>query len=878
MTQRAERRILPHMTNNKVMNIIVLVVIACIPLLYAGLMGSAYQDPVERVSNMRAAVVNEDIPYTAELASGTQEFSIGNQLEERLTNPEDGQEVGFDWESTSLENAQADLKDGTIRAYMVIPENFSQTAGTLGADDVSTLDKVKIEIVSDDSVNYLAGTMVRTVAATLQSQLSAQAADQYIDTVLVSLDTISQGMTDAADGGSQLADGSGELKDGLTTLSDAIAAASDGTEQLVDGSNSLAEGSQTLADGSTTLASGAGSLADGTSKLNAAIPSVATGATKLTSGATQVAEGSQSVTDGAKSLKAGISTYTKGAGSVADGLTSLQDSTADLVDGVSNLNAGAESLSTNLGGLASKTDTFAQKTADLAAGQASLSALSSQASQSLSALSQQCLAAGGASAFCDNLSKIAQSEDALAQKYQGLATSTGALSESATAISQGVTALEQGAQKVAGGTQSLAGSVGTVKDTAADKTVVGAINSLEQGASTLSSSSADLNSGAKSLYQGSAQVTAGAESLASGAQQLSGNLPTLTSSVGALDDGAQQLASGADSLASGASTLATGATKLATGTSSLDDGLGKISDGATSAVAGAQKLEDGSEELTSGITEGADKIPTYSESDQAKIADTASAIADVTPVRNNAVSNAAGGFLPMFLSLSLWIGAIALFLVLPALDRRHSTAEKWWMSALRPMGIAMVVGLAQATLAVLIINLTVEVDAVHVAGWVGIAVLSSLTFVAINQALIALLSYRGRLISLILLLLQITSMGGTFPIETAPKFFQWLHELLPMTWVHYAFRAMIAGGGKTGAISQAVIVLLSWMLVALIVVFVFAKLRAGKRPLAHDNANMGDMTDMVEGPFGSDPLPVDDMEDKNPIDETVDLVMGQHRS
>ncbi len=873
MTQRTQRRLLPHMTNNKAMNIIVLVIIACIPLLYAGLMGSAYQDPVERVSNMRAAVVNEDVPYTAQLVSGSQDFSIGEQLEERLTNPEDGQEVGFEWESMSLENAKAELKDGTIRAYMVIPENFSKTAGTLGAEDVSSLDKVKLEIVSDDSVNYLAGTMVRTVAATLQSQLTSQAADQYIDTMLVSLGTISDGMNDAADGGSQLADGSGELKDGLTTLAEAIASASDGAGKLATGSSDLANGSQSLADGSSTLASGANSLADGTSKLNAAIPTVADGATRLTSGAEQVAEGSQSVTDGVKSLKAGITSYTQGADTVADGLTTLKASTTKLISGVASLDEGASTLSTNLSGLHTKTQTFADKTAELAAGQTSLSGLSTQASQSLTALSQQCAAAGGASAFCDNLTKVAQSERALAEKYEGLATSTETLSESATAISQGVGALDKGASTLSAGTTSLAQSVGTTKDTSADKTVVGAVNSLQAGASQLSAKSKELNAGASSLYSGSNQVTTGAKSLATGAGKPNASLPTLTTSVGDLNDGAQQLASGAGSLATGASTLASGATDLATGTSSLNSGLTQIGDGATSAVEGASALADGSLELTNAISEGADKIPTYSESDQTKIADTASAIAEVTPLRNNAVSNAAGGFLPMFLSLSLWIGAIALFLVLPALDRRHSSADKWWLSALRPMGIAMVVGLVQAAIAVVIVNMSVEVNAAHLAGWVGIAVLSSLTFVAINQALIALLSYRGRLISLILLLLQITSMGGTFPIETAPKFFQWLHELLPMTWVHYAFRAMIAGGGKTGAVSHAVVVLLVWMVVSLIVVFVFARLRAGNRPLAHDNANMGDMIDMVAAPFGSQPLPQDGVEDKNPVDESVDLLL-----
>ncbi|MEE3920066.1 hypothetical protein V2I01_22965 [Micromonospora sp. BRA006-A] len=41
----------------------------------------------------------------------------------------------------------------------------------------------------------------------------------------------------------------------------------------------------------------------------------------------------------------------------------------------------------------------------------------------------------------------------------------------------------------------------------------------------------------------------------------------------------------------------------------------------------------------------------------------------------------------------------------------------------------------------------------------------------------------GRLAALALLMLQLTSSGGTYPVQTSPGFFQAIHPWLPMTYV-----------------------------------------------------------------------------------------------
>ena len=71
-----------------------------------------------------------------------------------------------------------------------------------------------------------------------------------------------------------------------------------------------------------------------------------------------------------------------------------------------------------------------------------------------------------------------------------------------------------------------------------------------------------------------------------------------------------------------------------------------------------------------------------------------------------------------------------------------------------------------------------------------------MTFTAVNQMLVALLGGTGRFVALVLLALQLAAAGGTYPIETSPGFFGFLHDLLPMSHVVDGLRAATAGGSR----------------------------------------------------------------------------------
>ena len=96
---------------------------------------------------------------------------------------------------------------------------------------------------------------------------------------------------------------------------------------------------------------------------------------------------------------------------------------------------------------------------------------------------------------------------------------------------------------------------------------------------------------------------------------------------------------------------------------------------------------------------------------------------------------------------------------------------------------------------------------VHTAGTIAFLALVTCCFAAIVQWLNARFGAAGRILVLALLMLQLTSAGGTYPVETSPGFFGAVHPYLPMTYVVDGLRRLITGGGL-GPVWQGCAVLL----------------------------------------------------------------------
>ena len=92
---------------------------------------------------------------------------------------------------------------------------------------------------------------------------------------------------------------------------------------------------------------------------------------------------------------------------------------------------------------------------------------------------------------------------------------------------------------------------------------------------------------------------------------------------------------------------------------------------------------------------------------------------------------------------------------------------------------------------------------------------------------------------MVLLVLQLGSSEGTFPIQTANGFFQAINPLVPMTYSIRALRQAISGGLDNAFYGGSMWVLAGFLLVANLLTIGFFAYR-GKRKFAHTSVDGDD--------------------------------------
>ncbi|MEE1169821.1 MAG: YhgE/Pip family protein, partial [Anaerovoracaceae bacterium] len=309
---------------------------------------------------------------------------------------------------------------------------------------------------------------------------------------------------------------------------------------------------------------------------------------------------------------------------------------------------------------------------------------------------------------------------------------------------------------------------------------------LDTGLGTLSSNNDKLNSGAsqlaegsKSLESGVSKYTAGvgtaqkgAGQLADGTSQLQGKLPVLASGVNQLDNGGKQLADGAGTLNEG--------------TGKLKAGIGTASDGVSTAIGKAntevKKLD--------GLAEYA-KEPVKTKTEY------------VQPV-----ANYGSAFAPYFMGLSLWVGGLLIFfgLYFDYSRRIKMLSQESTRVIARALAFGAV-SVGQGILLAFVIKSVLHIAVRNPFALYWSSILVAMTFTAIIMFCIINLKDIGKFIVMLLLILQLTSCAGTFPIETQNAFFRAINPFLPMTYSTQLFKEAISGTMGTNAANSALIVL-----------------------------------------------------------------------
>ena len=792
-----------------VLPVLVLLAMSCIPLLYGSLYLYGNWDAYGNVNGIVGALVVED--EGAKDASGN-DLNTGADVKKSLL------DAGtFDWKSVETrDKAVQGVSDGTYDFALVIPKDFSArlvSTGSFKPDEKGNTGPINpqaagLEIITNDANNYVLTNIVTKAGTAVRDSVASKVGDKTANTLLASFTTIHGKMNEAADGAdkinantvklsdamTQLADGTGTLNDGAIKLADGSGQLVDGSGRLIEGQNKLADGSSQLADGAGTLNQGAGKVNDGAVKLADGSSSLANGASDAHNGASQLADGSAALANGTGSLKKGANDLAQGAQQVADGTHSLKNALDQ--DGVRQLPGTLTAMCQNLNSIDTSapsgdfgtdlSNTVVSKVAEdtrqklaplVESGSISQETADAIVANINSEQTKSAVASANDQALKNHLAQHGQGGSDVLAKLQTLKNDN-CVATGESAAAQKLSTLIDGVDKLDSGATAVAQGAGTLRD---------GITKLDSGAATLADGSAK-------LADGTGKVADGAYTLNNGAAQLAGGTGELKNGTGNLHNGAQQLADGEKEAVDGQNKLHEGATTLQDGSSQLADGTGKLNSSTGQIADGTGQLKDGTGQLSTGLQNGTRQIPNLNEEQQKDVASVMSSPVDLEHSSLANGRNYGEGMGPFFMCLALWIGGLMLVQTLRPLNNRALASKaptaRIILGSWLPFGL---IGIAQAVLMFAAVKFGLGFQMAH--PWLAFLFLCFVAtiFTLFIHGVVVFFGSPGKLIALIIMILQLITAGGTMPYETLPHAMRWMHDFFPMGYAVTGMRRLSYG-------------------------------------------------------------------------------------
>lgn len=814
-----------------VLPVLVLLAMSCIPLLYGSLYLYGNWDAYGNVNGIVGALVVED--EGAKDASGN-DLNTGADVKKSLL------DAGtFDWKSVETrDKAVQGVSDGTYDFALVIPKDFSArlvSTGSFKPDEKGNTGPINpqaagLEIITNDANNYVLTNIVTKAGTAVRDSVASKVGDKTANTLLASFTTIHGKMNEAADGADKinantvkLSDAMTQLADGTGTLNDGAVKLADGSEQLVDGSSRLIEGQNKLADGSSQLADGAGTLNQGAGKVNDGAVKLADGSSTLTNGASdahngasQLADGSAALANGTGSLKKGANDLAQGAQQVADGTHSLKNALDQ--DGVRQLPGTLTAMCQNLNSIDTSapsgdfgtdlSNTVVSKVAEdtrqklaplVESGSISQETADAIVANINSEQTKSAVASANDQALKNHLAQHGQAGSDVLAKLQTLKNDN-CVATGESAAAQKLSTLIDGVDKLDSGATAVAQGAGTLRD---------GITKLDSGATTLADGSAK-------LADGTGKVADGASTLNNGAAQLAEGTGELKNGTGNLHNGAQQLADGEKEAVDGQNKLHEGATTLQDGSSQLADGTGKLNSSTGQIADGTGQLKDGTGQLSTGLQNGTRQIPNLNEEQQKDVASVMSSPVDLEHSSLANGRNYGEGMGPFFMCLALWIGGLMLVQTLRPLNNRALASKaptaRIILGSWLPFGL---IGVAQAVLMFAAVKFGLGFQMAH--PWLAFLFLCFVAtiFTLFIHGVVVFFGSPGKLIALIIMILQLITAGGTMPYETLPHAMRWMHDFFPMGYAVTGMRRLSYGINES-SLMPIMMYLLLWGAVGLV--------------------------------------------------------------
>lgn len=168
------------------------------------------------------------------------------------------------------------------------------------------------------------------------------------------------------------------------------------------------------------------------------------------------------------------------------------------------------------------------------------------------------------------------------------------------------------------------------------------------------------------------------------------------------------------------------------------------------------------------------------------------------------MGNYGTGMTPFYTVLSLWVGLLLLASMLRVEAKgEYSAISQYFGKMLLFMSIAIIQAIIVALGDLYILKIYCVNPLLFVLG----SIFTSVIFTLILYSLCSVFGNIGKVLGIVLLVIQIGGSGGTFPIQLTPKFFQVINPFLPFTYA-ISFAREAIGGVVQSVLTKDIVVLL----------------------------------------------------------------------
>ena len=197
------------------------------------------------------------------------------------------------------------------------------------------------------------------------------------------------------------------------------------------------------------------------------------------------------------------------------------------------------------------------------------------------------------------------------------------------------------------------------------------------------------------------------------------------------------------------------------------------------------------------------------------------------------IENYGSAMTPFYTVLSIWVGSLLMSSLLTTKvedeENKYKPYQKYFGRGL----LFVIISLFQTLIITLGDMYVLGTQATSPFRFVIFALLISLLFSSIIYTIVCILGNVGKAVCIVLLVLQLGSSGGTFPIQMTSKFFQTLYPKVPFTYSIGLLREAV-GGAYAPAVHRDIKILFIYLIIVLVGGAVLISLKARSAKLSRE--------------------------------------------